>query len=69
MSQMVFRPGTQKVWKGVAYDWKIIKEDELQDYLDSDWVSHPDDLLKTQEDEPKRGRKPKAVADEPDDEE
>ena len=51
--------------------------EELQEYLDAGWFSHPDDLLKDvadPESEPeekqrkKPGRKPKAAADEPDNE-
>ncbi|NDO80391.1 hypothetical protein CJP72_06250 [Citrobacter sp. NCU1] len=62
MSKMLFKPGKAKTWKGVGYDWKIVSEDQISEHLDAGWLSHPDDLLK-------RGRKPKAVADESDDEE
>ncbi|ELQ7111327.1 hypothetical protein R2378_005263, partial [Escherichia coli] len=64
-------------WKGVGYDFEIVKAEELQEYLDAGWFSHPDDLLKdVAEPEPepeekqrkKPGRKPKAAADEPDNE-
>ena len=70
-----------KKWKGVGYDFEIVKAEELQEYLDAGWFSHPDDLLKdVAEPEPepepepeekqrkKPGRKPKAAADEPDNE-
>lgn len=46
MSQMVFRHGSAKKWKGVGYDFEIISEDDLQEYLDAGWFAHPDDLLK-----------------------
>ncbi|EKN6047530.1 hypothetical protein DVQ90_05150 [Yersinia enterocolitica] len=70
MTKMVFRHGDNKVWKGVAYDWEIIPEDELQEYLDAGWLAHPDELLKSSaepEPEPvkpkKPGLKPKADKD------
>nr|DAO49948.1 MAG TPA: hypothetical protein [Caudoviricetes sp.] len=47
MTQMVYRQGANKVWKGVAYDFEIIEEDELQEYLDAGWFAHPDDLVKS----------------------
>lgn len=79
MTHMIFRHGDMKKWKGVGYDFEIVKAEELQEYLDSGWFSHPDDLLKdVAEPEPepepeekqrkKPGRKPKAAADEPDNE-
>ncbi|EGW0584649.1 hypothetical protein JGH19_000767 [Salmonella enterica subsp. enterica serovar Bareilly] len=83
MTQMVFRHGNAKKWKGVGYDFEIVKAEELQEYLDAGWFAHPDDLLKdVAEPEPepdtepepeekqrkKPGRKPKAAADEPDNE-
>lgn len=61
MSQMVFRRGKEKVWKGVPYEFEIIQEDELQEYLDAGWFSHPDDLLKDDADpepEVKERKKP-----------
>ena len=75
MTQMVFRHGKNKVWKGVGYDFEIISEDELQEYLDAGWFAHPDDLLNdAEEPEPepepepaKNTRKKKAVTDEPHD--
>ncbi|MEH3454086.1 hypothetical protein [Phytobacter diazotrophicus] len=74
MTQMVYRKGKSKVWKGISYDWEIIDEDELQEYLDAGWLAHPDDLLKSPaepepEPEPdikerrKPGPKPKADKD------
>ena len=52
-----------------------IVDKEIQEYLDAGWFAHPDDLLKdVAEPEPeekqrkKPGRKPKAAADEPDNE-
>lgn len=45
MTQMVFRHGDAKKWKGVGYDFEIISEDELQEYLDAGWFAHPDELL------------------------
>ncbi|EQA1348040.1 TPA: hypothetical protein KTD53_004809 [Escherichia coli] len=75
MTHMIFRHGDMKNWKGVGYDFEIVKAEELQEYLDAGWFSHPDDLLKdVAEPEPeekqrkKPGRKPKAAADEPDNE-
>ncbi|HAW8046260.1 TPA: hypothetical protein JLP20_004292 [Escherichia coli] len=79
MTHMIFRHGDMKKWKGVGYDFEIVKAEELQEYLDAGWSSHPDDLLKdVAEPEPepepeekqrkKPGRKPKAAADEPDNE-
>ena len=77
MTHMIFRHGDMKKWKGVGYDLEIVKAEELQEYLDAGWFSHPDDLLKDVADpEPdpeekqrkKPGRKPKAAADEPDNE-
>ncbi len=83
MTHMIFRHGDMKKWKGVGYDFEIVKAEELQEYLDAGWFAHPDDLLKdVAESEPglepesepeekqrkKPGRKPKAVADEPDNE-
>lgn len=75
MTQMVFRHGNAKKWKGVGYDFEIINEDDLQEYLDAGWFAHPDELLNdSAEPEPeekqrkKLGRKPKAAADEPDNE-
>lgn len=46
MTQMVFRHGNAKKWKGVGYDFEIISEDDLQEYIDAGWFAHPDDLLK-----------------------
>lgn len=75
MTHMIFRHGDMKKWKGVGYDFEIVKDEELQEYLDAGWFAHPDDLLKdVAEPEPeekqrkKPGRKPKAAADEPDNE-
>ena len=79
MTHMIFRHGDMKKWKGVGYDFEIVKAEELQEYLDAGWFSHPDYLLKDvaepepepepEEKQPKKpGRKPKAAADEPDNE-
>ena len=81
MTHMIFRHGDMKKWKGFGYDFEIVKAEELQEYLDAGWFAHPDDLLKdVAEPEPepepepeekqrkKPGRKPKAAADEPDNE-
>ncbi len=50
-----------------------MKAEELQEYLDAGWFSHPDDLLKDvpepepePEEQRKSGSKPKAAADETD---
>lgn len=71
MTQMVFRHGDNKVWKGVAYDWEIIPEDELQEYLDAGWFAHPDELLSPSTTEPEKkkpGRQKKVSTDEPNNE-
>ncbi len=73
MTHMIFRHGDMKKWKGVGYDFEIVKAEELQEYLDAGWFAHPDDLLKdvAEQEEKQRknpGRKPKAAADEPDNE-
>lgn len=77
MTHMIFRHGDMKKWKGVGYNFEIVKAEELQEYLDAGWFSHPDDLLKDvaeSESEPeekqrkKPDRKPKAAANEPDNE-
>lgn len=77
MTHMIFRHGDMKKWKGVGYDFEIVKAEELQEYLDAGWFAHPDDLLKdVAEPDPepeekqrkKLDRKPKAAADEPDNE-
>ena len=74
MTQMVYRRGNEKKWKGVGYDFEIISEDELQEYIDAGWFAHPDELLKDSaepEPEPKErkkpGPKPKAATDESND--
>ncbi|ELW7701813.1 hypothetical protein QLJ75_003963, partial [Escherichia coli] len=46
MTHMIFRHGYMKKWKGVGYDFEIVKAEELQEYLDAGWFAHPDDLLK-----------------------
>ena len=78
MTQMVYRQGDMSKWKGVGYDFEIIPEEDLQEYLDAGWFAHPDDLLKdVAEPEPepepevkerkKPGPKPKAASDESND--
>lgn len=69
MSNMVYRHGDSKKWKGVGYDYEIVSDEYLQEYLDAGWVSHPDDLLKDRAEPEKKelkkpGRKPKAATDE-----
>lgn len=69
MSNMVYRHGDSKKWKGVGYDYEIVIDEDLQEYLDAGWVSHPDDLLKDDAEPEKKerkkpGRKPKAATDE-----
>ena len=77
MSNMVYRHGDSKKWKGVGYDFEIVSDDDLHEYLEAGWFAHPDDLLKnTKEPEPepepepekkerkKPGPKPKAATDE-----
>lgn len=74
MTQMVYRQGDMSKWKGVGYDFEIIPEEDLQEYLDAGWFSHPDDLVSSlaepePEPEPevkprkKPGPKPKAEDD------
>ncbi|MEI7219121.1 hypothetical protein WCT79_19175 [Pectobacterium carotovorum] len=68
MSNMVFRHGESKKWKGVGYDWEIVSDDELQEFIDAGWFAHPDELLNAPaEPEPvqrkKLGTKLKAVSD------
>ncbi|EJJ0354558.1 hypothetical protein NI395_001089 [Salmonella enterica] len=63
MTQMVFRQGDMKKWKGVGYDFEIINEDDLQEYLDAGWFAHPDELVNSlseqeQEQEPVQRKKP-----------
>ena len=71
MSNMVYRHGGSNKWKGVGYDFEIVSDDDLQEYLDAGWFAHPDDLLKNPEEpEPEKkerkkpGPKPKAATDE-----
>jgi len=70
MTQMVYRQGDMSKWKGVGYDYAIIAEEDLQEYLDAGWFAHPDDLVNSlaepePEPEPtqrkKPGPKPKAA--------
>ncbi|EHS5043300.1 hypothetical protein L0C82_004332 [Escherichia coli] len=79
MTHMIFRHGDMKKWKGVGYDFEIVKAEDLQEYLDAGWFAHPDDLLKdvaeseseSESEEKQRkkpGRNPKAASDEPDNE-
>jgi len=74
MSNMIYRHGNSETWKGVGYDFEIVSDDDLQEYLDSGWFAHPDELLKNRaepepEPEPeekqrkKPGPKPKAATD------
>ncbi|HEI6830327.1 TPA: hypothetical protein SJ417_002548 [Yersinia enterocolitica] len=74
MSHMVFRHGDSEKWKGVGYNYEIVSDDELQEYIDAGWFAHPDELLKSSaepepepEPEPvkpkKPGLKPKADKD------
>lgn len=69
MSNMVYRHGDSKKWKGAGYDYEIVSDEDLQEYLDAGWVPHPDDLLKDgaepeKKERKKPGRKPKAATDE-----
>ncbi|MFP2385810.1 hypothetical protein [Enterobacter ludwigii] len=78
MSNMVYRHGDSKKWKGIGYDFAIVSDDDLKEYLDAGWFAHPDDLIQApSEPEPepepekkerkKPGRKPKAATDESND--
>lgn len=61
MTQMVYRQGNMSKWKGVGYDFEIIPEEDLQEYLDAGWFAHPDDLansLADPEPEVKQRKKP-----------
>lgn len=69
MSNMVYRHGDSRKWKGVGYDYEIVSDEDLQEYIDAGWFSHPDDLLKDDSEPEKKerkkpGRKPKAATDE-----
>lgn len=73
MSNMVYRHGDSKKWKGIGYDFAIVSDDDLKEYLDAGWFAHPDDLIQAPaepEPEPEKkerkkpGRKPKAATDE-----
>lgn len=74
MTQMIYKHGSDSEWKGVKYDWKIIKEEDLQEHLDDGWLAHPDELLESPaEPEPELKKKPgpkpkKANSDESDNE-
>ncbi|MBK1519151.1 hypothetical protein [Enterobacter ludwigii] len=76
MSNMVYRHGDSKKWKGIGYDFAIVSDDDLKEYLDAGWFTHPDDLIQAPaepEPEPEKkerkkpGRKPKAATDESND--
>ncbi|HCN5209614.1 TPA: hypothetical protein N6X18_000700 [Escherichia coli] len=63
MTQMVYRQGDMSKWKGVGYDYEIIAEEDLQEYLDAGWFAHPDDLVNSlaepePEPEPTQRKKP-----------
>ncbi|UOY27659.1 hypothetical protein LMB17_03795 [Escherichia coli] len=45
MTHMIFRHGDMKKWKGVGYDFEIVKAEEIQEYLDAGWFAHPDDWI------------------------
>lgn len=69
MSNMVYRHGDSNKWKGIGYDFEIVSDDDLQEYLDAGWFAHPDDLLENDEEPEKKerkkpGPKPKAASDE-----
>lgn len=60
MTQMVYRQGDMSKWKGIGYDYEIIPEEDLQEYLDAGWFAHPDDLVSSLADpEPEPEVKPK----------
>lgn len=70
MSNMVYRRGDSKKWKGVGYDFEIVSDEDMKEYLDAGWVAHPDQLLEKRpepetdkKDRKKPGPKPKAAKD------
>lgn len=46
MIYMIFCYGDMKKWKGVGYDFEIVKVEEIQEYLDVGWFVYFDDFLK-----------------------
>lgn len=66
MSQMLYRPGKQEVWKGVGFDWCIVEDGEIEGLTSQGWLLHPDELLTPAK---KPATKKKAVTDEPDNKE
>ena len=69
MSQMLYRPGSQEVWKGVGYDWCIVEFGEVEELQDQGWLLHPDELLIEPEPVKKPATRKKAVTNEPDNKE
>lgn len=71
MSQMIYKPGGKtKVWNTTAHVL-VIDEADVEEYLADGWLDHPSKLFDSPEPEtekPKRGRKPKAVNHEPENE-
>lgn len=65
MSQMLYRPGSQEVWRGVGYDWIIVDQEEVEELQEQGWLLHPDDLLTPLAPVKKPATKKKAVTDEP----
>lgn len=70
MLTKIYKPGNMvEVW-GYNCDWKNVPEEELDGWLSSGWYRSPHDFdSDTPTEEPKRrGRKPKAVTNDDDQE-
>ena len=71
MRVKIYKPGVMVEVYGISCDWKNVPEQELDGWLSSGWYRHPHDFDKEEaaEEAPKRrGRKPKAVTDDHDEE-
>lgn len=69
MLTMIYKAGGKtKVWGATAHV-KVVDSADVEPYLADGWLDHPSKLFAEPEEKPKRGRKPKVDADEPDDKE
>lgn len=69
MLTMIYKPGgSTKVWGATAHV-KVIDSSDIEAHLADGWLDHPSKLCAETEEKPRRGRKPKAATDEPDDKE